>query len=248
MAWYRLHMRRAALIVVASLAAPAGCAEGDKDVPFAASDASIDVPVDTSGTADAVPEATCTPEGGVTCTVFPQCGCSGSQNCNLTSASGATCVASGPDSVHEPCGGPGECQKGMQCLSGLCVPFCATDADCTMAGSPKCTSMDLPGLKVCLAQCDVQSPSAVCGTNTGCFFPLPGDETTECSAAGTSMEKGGCTANKFACAPGYLCVNNADCFKWCRIGVTGDCVSGRTCTPFTPKVTKGTIEYGTCVY
>lgn len=249
MACYRLYMRRAALIVVASLASLAGCAEGEKDVPFAPSDAAIDVPVSTTdATGDVPPEPSCVPEGAVACTVFPQCGCTATQNCNVTSMTGeTTCVAAGTDGLHEACGGAGECQKGMQCVGGLCVPFCASDADCTIAGSPRCKTVQT-GLKVCLAQCDVRDPAAVCGANRGCFFPFEGDDTTECSAAAFSTVKGGCTTNKFACAPGYTCVNNADCFKWCRMGTTGDCVSGQTCTSLTPKVTKGTVEYGTCTY
>jgi hypothetical protein len=255
-------MRRAAQLVVASWALVA-CAQGDKDVPFVPSDAVIDSPASDTGNEanDAPGESSCTPADGATCTVFPQCGCSATQNCNVTSSSGATsCVAAGSDVLHESCSGPGECQKGMQCVAGLCVPFCATDADCTNPGSPVCktvqeipaggtTPMDVPGLKVCLAQCDVQNPSAVCGPNTSCFFPYASDETTACASAGTSTFKSGCATNPFACAPGYVCTNKTDCFKWCRIGaMPSDCVVGYTCTAFTPAIKKGTVEYGVCKY
>ena len=253
---YGLTMRRAALLVVASCAL-AACAEGEKDVPFASSDAAIDAPRDTGVMVDTALEETCVPADGATCTVFPQCGCTSSQNCNVTSATGATsCVAAGTDGLHETCTAGGDCQRGMQCVAGLCVPFCATDADCPMPGArcktaqeaaPGGTSMEVPGLKICLAQCDVQAPAAVCGPNTTCFFPFPGDDTTECAAAGTSTVKGGCTSNRYACAPGYYCSNGIDCFKWCRVGMS-DCFAGQTCTSLTPKAMKGTVEYGVCAY
>jgi len=238
-------MRCGACLLFASLLV-AGCAEGEKNVEFTPVDTGPEAVVDT-GQVEDVREETCVPAGGVTCTTFPQCGCISSENCNVTAPTGTTaCVKAGSDGLHETCTGSGECQRGMQCISNVCVPFCATEADCTMPGTPRCKKVT-EGATVCLAQCDVQNPTAVCGPNTTCFFTGDAD-TTQCAAAGLATGKGGCTSNKYACAPGFLCVNNADCFRWCRMGVATDCISGQTCTAQSPKAMKGTVEYGVCAY
>lgn len=214
---------------------------------------------DTKPASDTSMPGTCSPPSGSTCQVFPQCGCTGSQNCNVTTTAGKmTCVASGSAGLHETCTATGECKVGFQCIANVCVPFCNSDSDCTIPGSPRCknaqylptggtTPMDVPNLKICLAQCDVLNPTTVCGAKKTCFFPYS-DDTTECAAAGTSTVKGGCTSNSYACAPGYVCVNTGDCFKWCRIGFPSDCPTGRTCTGFMTAITKGGTEYGVCAY
>jgi hypothetical protein len=232
-----------------------GTTTGDSSTPGEDSDIPPDgtPPSDTS-------MGSCSPPSGSTCQVFPQCGCMGTQNCNVTSTTGKmSCVASGSAGLHDACTGSGTCQKGYQCLANICVPFCNSDSDCTISGSPRCktaqyvptggtTPMDVPNLKVCLAQCDPLNPTTVCGANKTCFFPYLSDDTTECAAAGTSTVKGGCATNTFACAPSYICVNDGDCFKWCRIGFPSDCPTGRTCTGFMTPITKGGNEYGVCAY
>lgn len=264
-------MRLASISIFLLLAV--GCAQGEEPPGFSAGDAGTKK--DTAATGDSgegddtTPgsETTpgddtgpCSPPAGSPCAVFPQCGCAAGQNCNVTNTSGKTsCVAAGSDGLHDACTASGECQKGMQCIAGLCVPFCNSDSDCTISGSPRCkavqylptgstTPADVPGLKICLSQCDVLNPTTVCGPNTSCFFPYLSDDTTECTAAGTSTVKGGCASSSFSCAPGYTCVNDGDCFKWCRIGFPGDCPAGRTCTGFMTPIMKAAVEYGVCAY
>ena len=260
----------------AALLLTVGCAEGQDDV-FTTGDAgpkkdtggkiggdSAVVDEDTATPSDGAPPTdtggTCSPPAGSTCGLFPQCGCTDKQNCNVTATTGKTsCVAAGSAGLHETCTGTGLCQKGMQCIANVCLPFCKTDSDCTIPGSPRCknaqyvptgstSAADVPGLKLCLAQCDVLNPTTVCGANKSCFFPYLSDDTTECAAAGTSTVKGGCASNSFACAPGHICVNTGDCFKWCRIGFPSDCPTGRTCTGFMTPIMKSSVEYGVCAY
>jgi hypothetical protein len=239
----------------------AGDAGPKKDTGTKPGDTSVEETDPVSDSIAPTDMGACTPPAGSPCALFPQCGCCATQNCVVTTAAtGKTaCIAAGTDGVHEPCTSNTECQKGMQCIAGVCVPFCKVDSDCTIAGSPRCkgvqylpsgstTPTDVPGLKICLAQCDVLNPSTVCGPNTSCFFPYLSDDTTECTAAGTSTVKGGCATNNFACAPGYICVNDGDCFKWCRIGFATDCPSGRVCTGFMTPITKSGTEYGVCAY
>lgn len=249
------------------------CAQGQDDV-FVTSDAgpkkdsgsavsgdSTATEDDTAAGSDSAADmGMCSPPAGSPCGIFPQCGCTGTQNCNVTATTGKTsCVASGSAGLHETCTATGQCQKGMQCIANVCLPFCNTESDCTISGSPRCKSVqfvptgsttpsDVPGLKLCLAQCDVLNPTTVCGANKSCFFPYLSDDTTECMAAGTSTVKGGCASNDFACAPGYTCVGTGDCFKWCRIGFPGDCPTGRMCTGFMTPILKGGVEHGVCAY
>ena len=214
------------------------------------------VPVgDSGGGGTDTGPAACTKTSGKTCDIFPQCGCAAGQNCNVSTVAGATkCYTAGTVGTHEKCTGNGQCDKGLQCVANVCVPFCKSDADCPMADA-RCrtaqydnagTPTDIPGYDICLAQCDPMNPAATCGANTTCFFPYT-DDTTQCALAGTSKSTGGCASDTFACAPGYICVNSGDCLKWCRVGFASDCTgTGGSCTPFTTPPMRSGIEYGVC--
>lgn len=217
------------------------------------------VPVGDVGGGKDTGGSTCTPTSGKVCDTFPQCGCASGQNCNVATVDGATkCYAVGSKGTHEQCTGNGECDKGLQCVAGVCVPFCTTDSDCPISGA-RCrtgqyvptgssTAVDVPGFDICLAQCDPVSPAKTCGPNTTCFFPYS-DDTTQCAAAGSSTSAGGCAGDSLACAPGYICIDPGDCYKWCRVGFSSDCTgTGGTCTTFTTPQIKGGIEYGVCYY
>lgn len=201
--------------------------------------------------------AGCTPTSGKTCDTFPQCGCAAGENCNVATTAGATkCYPAGTKGTHERCSGTGQCDKGLQCVSDLCVPLCKTDSDCPMSGALCKTAQytptgggspaDVPGFDICLAQCDPINPGAACGAGSTCYFPYT-DDTTQCAAAGSSKSAGGCASDVFACAPGYICIDPGDCYKWCRVGVSTDCTgTGGTCTGFVTPQMRGGIEYGVC--
>ncbi|MGZ3416609.1 MAG: hypothetical protein ACXWUG_10315 [Polyangiales bacterium] len=193
---------------------------------------------------------------GSECGLFPQCGCSGSDNCDVHTTDGKTqCGPSGSAGFNEPCTDFGQCQKGSSCIGGLCRPFCGSDSDCsggkcktaTYTPSGSTTPVDVPGLDTCFTSCNPISPSGACGSQ-GCA--LLDDGTSACVGAGSATTKGACGSDPNACAPGYVCVSTGDCYKWCRVGGSASDCSGTsgTCTGFsTPAMYMG-VEYGVCAY
>ena len=208
-------------------------------------DSGVDLGVDTG--------PTCTIPTGKACGWSPQCGCTAGQNCDFTSTDGSVaCVAAGTVDRNGKCSALGQCKKGLTCTYGLCLPFCSVVGDCPSAGSPLCHTVsdgttDIPGLKVCMQQCDPRAPAAVCGAATACDIVDGAAGDTTCSKSGTSTALGGCASDVFACAPGYTCVGTAgDCLSWCRVGFPGDCSGGRTCYPFSDHPKIKAVEYGVC--
>lgn len=218
---------------------------GDGDTP----------PTDTGGGGG---DGGCSVPTGKVCTMVPQCGCASGQSCDVTKTDGTTsCVAAGTRGRLEGCDDIGQCEKGLSCIGGLCNPQCSSNADCPTGTTcdqvmyrptGATTSEPVPGFKVCLvSECDVLSPSAACGSANCALFD---DGSSVCVKGGTGTSPGGCTASDpFLCAPGYVCTNDTDCFKWCRVGFSSDC-SGTlgTCTGFTTPIYVGGIEYGVCAY
>jgi hypothetical protein len=207
-------------------------------------------------------DAGCTIPTGGECGTFPQCGCTGSQSCDITeSATGKTsCVASGAGRANEECTDTSGCLTGFTCKYGVCLPYCARTSDCTESGSTAIcknltysdqgTLKDIPGMTVCTTQCDPMNPSTSCGADRGCVFTAA--TTTTCSGAGDGTTAASCATNRFACAPGYLCVGTGDCRRFCRMGIAGDCPAGKTCGKLTLNGTStpmiGTTEFGVCAY
>lgn len=219
---------------------------------------------------DAPPPDRCEPPSGEICSTFPQCGCATNENCNIVSASGRTaCFPAGTGALHAACTKAGDCQTGLQCFGGVCVPLCIdADTDCTIGNTPRCKKVsftppstpddrpdaapadtrpppvEIPGFGVCLAQCDPLQPAAVCGEGRSCVFFWPLDGTTQCTSPGTATGAGACAKNSLACAAGYGCFDG-DCRKICRVDVAADC-PGAACRAFAPAITKGSVQYGTC--
>ena len=200
-----------------------GFPEEDTGVPGTDSIVPPDTAVDTSPPKDtAVPpeDTACAPPAGAICSTYPQCGCAPGTNCDVTDVTGKTsCVMAGTKAIHAKCTGTGECPKGATCLYDVCMPFCSAAADC--ASTSVCrnaqyveggVTKDIPGMKICMAQCDPLNPSKLCGGSTTCLFSSP--TTTTCAAAGLSTTAGTCAADPFTCAPGYVCVNTGDCTRW----------------------------------
>lgn len=244
-----------------------GAAVGGQDLGYEEEDDGV-YPEDTrpyvdSAAPDARPDAPCTTPSGAACALFPQCGCAAGMSCDVPPASyadgRAACVTAGSRGRHQRCTTVGECAAGLTCYYDVCMPLCAANSDCAGAGTPLCSDRQyesggvakpVPGLRVCTAQCDPLNPAKVCGASTTCLFHSK--SVTTCAAAGLSTTATSCASNRFACAPGYVCVSGGDCKRWCRIGLAGDCPGGKACTklpvPAGSEPTIGTIEYGVCAY
>lgn len=208
----------------------------------------------TAGTGGAGGDAaTCAPPVAGPCDNFPQCGCAGGQNCDFKNAPGETeCVASGPKGPYSVCSGIAQCQAGSTCLkndpgaaSGVCKPFCETNADCVGEGRLCQSGFGTTALKYCTLACDLADPAAACGSSLGCG--QTGDAShTDCAVVGTGVGPSACNALT-DCAPGYFC-NKPDCVKWCRIQLGNkDCSGGRQCQDFPEQVIVGGVVYGGCV-
>ena len=234
----------------------------------------ISAPIPEDAATDAFPDAdTDASDGGCAlaladnpCAVFPQCGCSLAQTCEVLGASGITaCAEYGTTLDYGVCTGvgAGQCAQGTQCIGGVCKPYCSSDADCLgpnrlclqITDTGFSTGKPIPGLKVCSAGCDLLNPAAVCRAGVQCYV-LENEkhkQTPDCVApAGTGMGPGACAGSKQAdCSPGWACVitgpNVGSCSKWCRMAHSSeDCPSTLQCVGNQPVTLIGGIEYGSC--
>lgn len=209
-----------------------------------------------SGGAGGAPVCT-PPAASGECDPVAQCGCAEGQNCIFTGAvDGQTvCTPAGSKPAFRACDNNGDCQAGSGCVSGVCKPFCATDAECT-ATQGVCgqlyvnqggTQTPINHAKSCSARCDLRNPQAVCGNDPGVSCDYLADGHPDCIGGfGTKTGRGDCVGNPRNCAPGYACLGG-DCLRWCRVGMS-DC---SRCVPVTvgdaaePIVIDG-FEYGVC--
>jgi hypothetical protein len=216
----------------------------------------------------------CTPPAASACVVFPQCGCSATQSCDITDTSGnMVCVATGTTANWNLCTGSGQCRKGSSCVHGVCTPFCANvgapSADC--AGGNECyqlqdasqsPAVNIPNDKVCTLNCDPVNPQnatggyAPCGAGVNCYPDT--DHYAWClgptTAAGTQgvdcTDTSSLAANPSLCAVGYYCVPGSTfggtCYKTCHKAQTGECPGSTACTSFSTKQYAGSLEIGYC--
>jgi hypothetical protein len=213
------------------------------------------------------------PIAGAPCSEFPQCGCTGTLNCDVANAKGMTaCVASGTTPPYNNCDAVGQCEKGYSCIGGVCKPFCGTASDCPGSGRVCDNVVDqnnnkIPGASICTLNCDPLNPQdsgggwSACGSNTNCaaigtksapysdcYGPASATATQGTSCAGSSGAGDG------PCAPGYICLTpdagiTFSCFKNCRVGNNADCStagSGKTCHGYGTPTYVGTTQYGYC--
>lgn len=198
---------------------------------------------------------TCTPPvTGGQCDTSPQCGCTGAQACQVTSEAGTTqCVAAGSTQPYYACTYSTDCTKGYACVGGACKLYCESNADCS-ATSGVCNQVmkspgntPIPGWKICSKKCELHNPASACGPLLTC---VPMTKTTppssDCGKAGTATTAGACLNDTTACAPGYACLTNGDCRKWCRV-LFNDC-GGKTCQGFSTgnEIVIDGITYGVC--
>jgi hypothetical protein len=204
----------------------------------------------------------CTPPvPGGQCDTFPQCGCGAGLACQVTTlATGSTqCVGAGQGKPYNPCTAPYDCVAGYACVGSACKAFCEKDPDCTSTGGAciqvqyddgSGVSKPVPQMKVCTKKCLLQNPSADCGPSLGCYLDTSVNPyRTDCAAAGTATGAGACSSTTTTvCAPGYVCLTSGDCRKWCRVGFTTDCPTGKVCQGFAApnQVFVDAVEYGVC--
>jgi len=107
-----------------------------------------------------------------------------------------------------------------------CVPFCSTDADCTMAGSicagqiaNSNTGNLIPNVNTCSAPCDPVA-NTFCPAGTTC---RPAYNTTQnraytlCDPTGDKGAGRSCYEQE-QCEAQYGCEGNGDCLQYCYVG------------------------------
>jgi len=195
----------------------------------------VDAPMTDTGT---TPGRTC-PFAGGACDVLGQ-DCTGTEGCYYvrTSASepaSTMCVPSGTGGDGDDCTTVDDCQPGFTCGNDdKCRHYCCMHmaSDCT--SGQICIGISGAGdIGVCNAidNCTL-APQGGCDAGEGCQI-VAEDGSTSCFMAGTAAEGAAC-ATIDACQAGFGCYGiggePAACHEFCRIGMTGECSSGRECT------------------
>jgi hypothetical protein len=206
----------------------------------------------TSPTSDAsVPDtSTCvTTPPSKKCGVFPQCGCTLAQTCDVMGSKGEVdCTTAGTAPMGHPCTATSGCKVGLTCMFGTCHAYCDKAGQaCATAGTGNCIQVNatggvpVPNMLVCLVKCALEDPKSCGGTTvagTGvCFVDDKGG--TDCQSGGTRTENQTCNPS-MECGPALVCTGPAGqdgtCKKWCKV----------VCRSFSTKVMVGTQEYGAC--
>jgi hypothetical protein len=182
------------------------------------------------------------------CGLVPQCGCGANETCDVTNeATGATsCVTAGGAALGRPCVQTGDCLAGLTCQYGACRPYCTTPrTKCNVGGTDLCVeTVGTDGKPVtnknfCTLKCDPRLPAAVCGTNSCHWFEdyYKPESVSDCNKPGTKQPYSDVCTGDVDCQPGFACITHpkygAECERWCRIGVAGDCPTtpaGLVCT------------------
>ena len=185
------------------------------------------------------------------CDTSPQCGCPAGQACDLADFTGATaCFPSQNVPISSYCSYvQGECVPGASCFTFGCKKLCEVNADCPSYG--KCVQGEqngspVPHWKLCTDQCLPWNPSATCGAGLTCSFwssegVNPGATVCQKSISTSTTT---CTP-PLHCAPGYTCLADNMCYKFCRVGGS-DCPSSYTCFSLGAGYFVGTTEVGIC--
>jgi len=243
------------------LAFAAGCARA-ADEPFLPGDGGSTTdgnvikpdgsPVKDSGTPDVEPGCkTVAPSNN--CGLDPQCGCgAGTCDVDTNALNGSTlCVNAGSGQTGSPCTNTGDCAKGLTCaFRGVCRPYCSTDgADCGKANTSKCVQLQngqsnpIPNFLVCRVNCTLDDTTSCGGSGRGCIYV--DTDVTDCfdvSQYGTAT----CSQNDPMCGPGYVCLTNNQCAKWCNIN-SPKCTGNTTCQMLQNPPTVNGKTYGVCL-
>jgi hypothetical protein len=190
------------------------------------------------------------------CGVFPQCGCSASETCDVADTAGnAACVPHGKAKMGAACTHTVGCAKGLTCVFGTCHAFCGAAGACGQPGTSDCIQVTaagnapVPNLAVCLVSCDLRDPMSCGGTTSaGTGVCVVGnDGKTDCQEGGTMGVNQTCDSD---CGPGLVCTiqgtgTTGTCKRWCRVG-TNDCGGAAVCSGFSPAVVVNGVQYGRC--
>jgi hypothetical protein len=187
-----------------------------------------------------------------TCTLYPQSGCGPNQGCYVvTPSTGETgCAYTAGVGLAHQCEYLEDCAAGLACVGGACKPYCRAANDCSTYGaecfqvvydSGNGTIVDVPCMKVCSDQCDPANPSSVCASGLNC--DITSDQGVKpgfslCYDSG-STNTGSCSSASPACAPGYACLTDNKCHRWCKVGSSG-------CACQAAGYYVGSQEYGFC--
>jgi hypothetical protein len=204
------------------------------------------------------------PLGRGSCDVYPECGCSQSQNCARVDAGPEECVSNGGIPPLGNCLSTQDCQHGLTCAEGVCKPLCDSNLlicqmnyVCLLQVLEQNGQSVWAGYDVCEPHCSpvfpVQTDSshAGCGNAQTCVLTFDSAQSqwfTYClNSTGSGLQGEPCTYDN-DCAAGYTCITwttvskPSTCQQYCRIGLS-DCRTG-SCVAFsTPAYdTNGTFN------
>jgi hypothetical protein len=143
----------------------------------------------------------------------------GEQKCSVVDEStGATgCGLAGPLEAWNVCSSDADCAAGLWCdhLTGVCKPVCDNVGDCPDPTSQCLPAQadgggSIPGLSVCVANCNPMSPG--CGPHANCVY-LGNPPLFDCTASLDHADGDSCSVDS-DCAAGMTC-RGSNCELWC---------------------------------
>jgi len=227
----------------ASPTVDAGTPSGDAGPPVDAG------PADAGSDAGPCDEAPCR-------LVLPQCGCAAGLVCQRTVPRGTErmCVPPGTTPEGDACGFSTECEMGHACIrtsasTGMCLRFCAGDADCP--ADVECIELLTGGVGLCPHPCDPLADTG-CPSGQSCHLVLGarygGGATTALPACGltTGEVRGGPCASSLDCTPGLVCAGST-CEPLCLLTGSTPCPLSTTCTALSPPHVVAGVSWGACL-
>jgi hypothetical protein len=189
--------------------------------------------------------------GGGPCDPRDVDACPGQKCTVVDEATGTTgCATAGPVGAWSVCVTDADCAATTWCdhPTHVCKPVCQGAGDCHDPGT-QCLPAQaespgtIPGLLLCVANCNPMSP--VCGLHTNCIY-LTDPPLFDCAASLDHADGDNCTEDQ-DCAAGMTCAGGT-CRLWCD--TPGDqfswCKSMVWCCALDPAPSYGGTELGYC--
>jgi hypothetical protein len=189
--------------------------------------------------------------GAVPCDPRDVDACPGEKCTVVDELTGATdCAHAGPLGAWSVCTIDADCAAHLWCdhATGVCKPMCESVDDCPDANTqclPAAAEAGgtIPGLSLCVANCNPMSPA--CGALATCVY-LDSPPLFDCFASLEHQDGDGCTTSS-DCAAGLLC-RGGTCRLWCN--TPGDagawCKTFVWCCSIDPAPSYGGSELGYC--